>query len=124
MVPKNLLSSETDACDESQTAFTNYCSLTQVEECSYLILSEGQLFLLESHVAPSYSELFMNQHFQFIHNKGQRMKHNTLTYCQLSREHSICWAAWLTARYPDPLHKAGGLNHKVFQIFKPRKMSG
>lgn len=62
MVPKNLLSSETDACDESQKAFTNCCSLTQVEECSYLTLSEGQLFLLQPHVAPFYREVFINKH--------------------------------------------------------------
>ena len=80
MVPKNLLSSETDACDESQTAFTNCCSLTQAEECSYLTLSEGQLFLLQPHVSPHYSQLLINEQFQFIRNKEQRMKHNTINY--------------------------------------------
>jgi len=55
------------------TAFTNCCSLTQAEECSYLTLSEGQLILLHPHVSPSYSELLMNEHFQFTRNKGQRI---------------------------------------------------
>jgi hypothetical protein len=89
MVPRNLLNSETDACDESQTAFTKCCSpTTQVEECSYLALCEGQLFRLQTHVAPFYSELLETQHCQFY-----AIKENERCPAIMRTPHLLAWLA-------------------------------